>query len=152
MTAEVVAVFLIVYAGMILGGLPFLQLDRTGVALLGAIALISFEAVSLDEAAEAVHLPTIILFFPSWFCLCKCAWRVLWLGNARARHAAPLAAGHARRHDAHCRAALGRLQQRHRLPRDRAGADSRMRGVPARPGAVPACARLCGEHRFSFDL
>ena len=48
---------------MILGGLPFLQLDRTGIALLGAIALISVDAVGLQEAAEAVHLPTIILFF-----------------------------------------------------------------------------------------
>jgi hypothetical protein len=35
MTATVATVFAIVYIGMILGGLPFLQLDRTGVALLG---------------------------------------------------------------------------------------------------------------------
>ena len=32
-------------------------------ALLGAIALISVDAVSVEGAAEAVHLPTIILFF-----------------------------------------------------------------------------------------
>ena len=63
MTTTTVVIFLIVYLGMILGGLPFLQLDRTGVALLGAIALISFDAVTLEEAANAVHLPTIILFF-----------------------------------------------------------------------------------------
>jgi len=63
MTTTIVTIFLIVYAGMILGELPFLQIDRTGVALLGAIALVSFDAVSLDEAAEAVHLPTIILLF-----------------------------------------------------------------------------------------
>jgi Na+/H+ antiporter NhaD/arsenite permease-like protein len=48
---------------MILGGLPFLQLDRTGLALLGAIAMISVDAVSLQDAAEAVDLPTIIVFF-----------------------------------------------------------------------------------------
>ena len=41
MTATVVAVFAIAYLGMILGGLPFLQLDRTGVALLGAIAIVA---------------------------------------------------------------------------------------------------------------
>lgn len=40
MTAIVVLVFGLVYLGMILGGLPFVQLDRTGVALLGAIALV----------------------------------------------------------------------------------------------------------------
>jgi Na+/H+ antiporter NhaD/arsenite permease-like protein len=62
-TTTILIVFLVVYLGMILGGLPFLQLDRTGVALLGAIALISFDAVTLEEAANAVHLPTIILFF-----------------------------------------------------------------------------------------
>ena len=63
MITTVVVIFLIVYAGMILGGLPFLQLDRTGVALLGAIALITFDAVGLEEAAESIHLPTIIVLF-----------------------------------------------------------------------------------------
>ena len=33
MAEAVVAVFCVVYVGMILGGLPFLQLDRTGVVL-----------------------------------------------------------------------------------------------------------------------
>jgi Na+/H+ antiporter NhaD/arsenite permease-like protein len=62
-TTAVVFVFFVVYLGMILGGLPFLQLDRTGVALLGAIALIAIEAVSPEEAAKSIHLPTIILLF-----------------------------------------------------------------------------------------
>src|SRR5207344_1508522 len=48
---------------MILGGLPLVQLDRTGVALLGAIALIGLDAVSLEEAAKSIHLPTLILLF-----------------------------------------------------------------------------------------
>ena len=38
MATTILVIFLIVYLGMILGGLPFLRLDRTGVALLGAIA------------------------------------------------------------------------------------------------------------------
>ncbi len=63
MTTTIVIIFLIVYLGMILGGLPFVQLDRTGVAVLGAIAMISFDAVGLQEAAESIHLPTIILLF-----------------------------------------------------------------------------------------
>jgi Na+/H+ antiporter NhaD/arsenite permease-like protein len=58
-----VAIFALVYLGMILGGLPFLQLDRTGVALLGAIALLALDAVSVEEAARAVHLPTLVLLF-----------------------------------------------------------------------------------------
>ncbi len=56
-------VFCLVYLGMILGGLPFLQIDRTGIALLGAITLIAVEAVSPDEAAKSIYLPTLILLF-----------------------------------------------------------------------------------------
>ena len=63
MTEAIVAIFAIVYLGMVLGGLPFLQLDRTGVALLGAIALIGIEAVSLEDAARSIHLPTLIMLF-----------------------------------------------------------------------------------------
>ena len=63
MPTIIFAVFCIVYLGMILGGLPFLQLDRTGIALLGAIALIGIGAVSPDEAAKSIHLPTLILLF-----------------------------------------------------------------------------------------
>ena len=63
MTAAAVIVFAIVYLGMILGGLPFLQLDRTGIALLGAIALVATGDVSLEEAGRSIHAPTLILLF-----------------------------------------------------------------------------------------
>ena len=62
-TLTVVVVFVIVYLGMILGGLPFLQLDRTGIALLGAIALLATETVGLEEAWRAIHVPTLTLLF-----------------------------------------------------------------------------------------
>ena len=61
--ALVAIVFALVYLGMILGGLPRLHLDRTGVALLGAIALIGGGALTVEEAAQSVHLPTILLLF-----------------------------------------------------------------------------------------
>jgi Na+/H+ antiporter NhaD/arsenite permease-like protein len=63
MQGAVLTVFLIVYLGMLLGRLPRLQLDRTGVALLGAIAVIAMGALTLDEAARAVDLSTITLLF-----------------------------------------------------------------------------------------
>jgi Na+/H+ antiporter NhaD/arsenite permease-like protein len=63
MTAAVVAIFAVVYIGMILGGLPLLQLDRTGVALLGAIAIVAIRDLTPHEAAEAIHLPTLLLLF-----------------------------------------------------------------------------------------
>lgn len=62
-TALVVATFAVVYLGMILGGLPRLHLDRTGVALLGAIAIVGAGVMTPEEAAQAVHLPTILLLF-----------------------------------------------------------------------------------------
>jgi len=59
----VLTVFATVYLGMILGGLPRLQLDRTGVALLGAIVLVGAGVMSPQQAAATVHLPTILLLF-----------------------------------------------------------------------------------------
>jgi len=59
----VVAIFAVVYLGMILGGLPFLQLDRTGIALLGAIALVGLGVLAPEEAARSIHLPTLLLLF-----------------------------------------------------------------------------------------
>jgi Na+/H+ antiporter NhaD/arsenite permease-like protein len=63
MTVTVVAIFVIVYLGMILGGLPFVQLDRTGVALLGAIALVGTGDLTPEQAALSIHLPTLLLLF-----------------------------------------------------------------------------------------
>ena len=56
-------VFVLVYVGMGLGGVPGLALDRTGIALLGLIALIGTETMTLAEAASAVDAPTIALLF-----------------------------------------------------------------------------------------
>ena len=63
MTALVITVFLLVYVGMIFGGLPFLQMDRTGIALLGAIALVASQVISVEEAFQSLHSPTLILLF-----------------------------------------------------------------------------------------
>lgn len=59
----VVVVFLVVYLGMILGALPFLKLDRTGIALLGAITLVASQSMSVEEAYSSMHSPTLILLF-----------------------------------------------------------------------------------------
>jgi Na+/H+ antiporter NhaD/arsenite permease-like protein len=61
--ALVLAIFVVVYAGMILGGLPRLMLDRAGVALLGAIAVIGLGGMTPTQAASAIHLPTMLLLF-----------------------------------------------------------------------------------------
>ena len=61
MTTTVVVIFVIVYLGMLLGGLPCLQLDRTGVALLGAIALVPTGDLTPEQAVQSIPLPTLLL-------------------------------------------------------------------------------------------
>jgi len=63
MDTYVLAVFAFVYLGMILGGIPWLALDRTGVAVLGVIALVAGGRISLPQISQAVDLPTIALLF-----------------------------------------------------------------------------------------
>ena len=59
----VLAVFTLVYAGMILGEIPGLALDRAGIALLGAIALVVVGRASPDDAVGLVDVSTISLLF-----------------------------------------------------------------------------------------
>lgn len=54
-------VFALVYVGMIFGKYPGLALDRTGMALLGAIALLVTERVTPHDAWEAIDVSTICL-------------------------------------------------------------------------------------------
>jgi Na+/H+ antiporter NhaD/arsenite permease-like protein len=61
--ALVLGVFAFVYAGMILGELPGLRIDRTSIALLGAIGLVASDRMTADTAWAAVHVPTIALLF-----------------------------------------------------------------------------------------
>jgi Na+/H+ antiporter NhaD/arsenite permease-like protein len=59
----VAAVFVLVYAGMILGEIPGLALDRSGIALLGAIAIIAGGRLSPGDAWLSIDIPTIALLF-----------------------------------------------------------------------------------------
>ncbi len=63
MDTVVLSVFLLVYLGMILGEIPGLALDRTGIAMLGAIALLVFGKVGPEEARDAIDVPTMGLLF-----------------------------------------------------------------------------------------
>ncbi|HSL18723.1 MAG TPA: anion transporter [Methylomirabilota bacterium] len=61
MDLVVLAVFVLVYLGMILGRIPGLAMDRTGIALLGAIVLVGSGRVSPTEAWRAMDVPTMAL-------------------------------------------------------------------------------------------
>ncbi|RLP26910.1 SLC13 family permease [Mesorhizobium sp. YM1C-6-2] len=63
MTTLAVAVFVLTYVGMALGRVPGLAIDRTGVALLGLIVLLASGDLTLDQAGDAVDMPTITLLF-----------------------------------------------------------------------------------------
>jgi Na+/H+ antiporter NhaD/arsenite permease-like protein len=60
---SVLTIFALVYLGMALGGLPGLALDRAGVALLGAIALLALGDVDARTAWGAIDVDTIALLF-----------------------------------------------------------------------------------------
>jgi len=62
MTVTVV-VFIVVYLGMMLGHLPGLKVDRSAIALLGAIALVASEVISEKQAVGFVGTDTVSLLF-----------------------------------------------------------------------------------------
>lgn len=53
----------ITYAGIALGGIPGLAIDRTGIALLGAIAMVATGGLSTGEAVMSIDIPTILLLY-----------------------------------------------------------------------------------------
>jgi Na+/H+ antiporter NhaD/arsenite permease-like protein len=59
----VLATFAAVYIGMALGRWPGLKIDRTGIALLGAILLYASGVVSAAMVVEAIDFPTLIILF-----------------------------------------------------------------------------------------
>lgn len=63
MTAIAVIIFLLTYAGVAVGDVPKLKLDRTGIALLGAIAMAVAGIVPLDQLNTAIDLPTLLLLY-----------------------------------------------------------------------------------------
>ncbi len=63
MSTTVLVIFAAVYLGMLLGEFPGLAIDRTGVALLGAIALVATQDLTVGQAWAAIDVPTIALLF-----------------------------------------------------------------------------------------
>jgi Na+/H+ antiporter NhaD/arsenite permease-like protein len=59
----VLAIFVLTYVGMALGRVPGLKINRTGIALLGAIAIMLASGSSSTQASQYVNWPTILLLF-----------------------------------------------------------------------------------------
>jgi Na+/H+ antiporter NhaD/arsenite permease-like protein len=56
-------IFILTYLGVAIGRIPGLMLDRTGIALLGAIAMVVVGAVGLEQAVGSIDVPTILLLY-----------------------------------------------------------------------------------------
>jgi len=57
------ALFVLTYAGLAVGRIPGLALDRTGFALLGAVAFLATGEVPLEDAKQAVDAGTLAVLF-----------------------------------------------------------------------------------------
>ena len=56
-------IFFLTYAGIALGSIPGLAIDRTGIALLGAIAILATGTLNDVEAFKAIDASTILLLY-----------------------------------------------------------------------------------------
>src|SRR5690242_19687529 len=63
MNDAVLAIFVATYVGMATGRIPGLKVDRSGIALIAAVALLAIEAITPTQAASFVHLQTMMLLF-----------------------------------------------------------------------------------------
>ena len=56
-------IFLLTYLALVLGRIPGLRIDRAGIALVGAAAMLACGILSMHDAAKAVDYETIVLLF-----------------------------------------------------------------------------------------
>jgi len=63
MDPVVLSVFFLVYLGMMLGEIPGLALDRAGIALLGAIAVVVSGRLTPESAWQSIDVTTLALLF-----------------------------------------------------------------------------------------
>lgn len=63
MVAKALVIFALTYGGIALGRFPRLVIDRTGIALLGAVAMVVFGVLTPPEAFASIHLGTLLLLY-----------------------------------------------------------------------------------------
>ena len=61
MNAFTIAVFALTYLGMMAGRVPRLRMDRTGIALVAAFALLIVQPALLDRAGQAIDVSTLVI-------------------------------------------------------------------------------------------
>ncbi len=63
MSVAMWVIFSLTYVGIAFGSVPGLVLDRSGIAVLGAVAMLASGAVTVEQAAHAIDKPTMLLLF-----------------------------------------------------------------------------------------
>jgi Na+/H+ antiporter NhaD/arsenite permease-like protein len=63
METAAIIIFTVTYAGVAMGSIPGLALDRTGIALLGAIAMVTTTVLSTQQAIMSIDISTILLLY-----------------------------------------------------------------------------------------
>lgn len=58
-----VVIFCLTYLGIAMGKIPGYTIDRVGIALLGAIAMVACGEISAEDAVRTIDLPTILLLY-----------------------------------------------------------------------------------------
>lgn len=56
-------IFIVTYTGIAFGRIWGLKLDRAGITLLGAIAMLAFGCINLDQANKSINFQSILLLF-----------------------------------------------------------------------------------------
>src|ERR1700688_459266 len=59
----ILTIFAVTYLGIAVGRVPGLKLNRVGIVLLGAIAMMIFVGVTTSDVISYVNWPTILLLF-----------------------------------------------------------------------------------------
>jgi len=62
-TSLVTTIFALTYLGLAIGKVPGLRIDRAGIALVGAAAMMVFGVLNMHDAARAVDYSTLVLLF-----------------------------------------------------------------------------------------
>lgn len=59
----ILAIFTATYAGIAIGHVPGLKLNRVGIAMLGAIAMMLFAGLTTNQVIACINWPTVLLLF-----------------------------------------------------------------------------------------
>ena len=70
-TTTTLVIFILTYVGIAFGSFGGIRLDRTGIALLGGIAMLAFGCITLKEAIGSVNFQAILLLFALMVISCQ---------------------------------------------------------------------------------